>query len=164
MAATIRTSTWRGRPEPDALELAVLEDAQELHLDVGGELADLVQEQRAPVGQLEAADLRPGRPGEGALLVAEQLALDEGRRQGRAVDLDEGPVPARAPVVDGVGQQLLAGARLAEEQHRAGRGRHLGDLREDLEDGRALADDRVEPLLTPDLGAEVDRFRFQLGS
>ena len=46
----------------DALELAVLEDAEELRLDVEGELADLVEEERAPVGQLEAADLRRRSP------------------------------------------------------------------------------------------------------
>ena len=39
---------------PDALELAFLQHAQELHLDVRRQIADLVQEDRAAVGQLEA--------------------------------------------------------------------------------------------------------------
>ena len=119
MAATIRTSTRRVRRRADSLELPVLEDPEQLHLEIGGELADLVEEERAPVGQLEAARLRRRRAGEGALLVAEQLAFDEVRRQGRAVDRDERRASAGARLVDGVGQQLLAGARLAEEQHRA---------------------------------------------
>ena len=52
-------------------------------------LADLVEEQRAALGQLEAAPLARLRAGEGALLVAEQLGLDQRLRQRRAVDLDE---------------------------------------------------------------------------
>ena len=53
---------------------AFLCDQQELGLDMGGQLADLIQEQRAVVGQLDLADLAGGGgPGEGALLIAEQL-------------------------------------------------------------------------------------------
>ena len=39
----------------DPLELALLQDAQQLDLHVQRELADLVEEQRAAVGQLEPA-------------------------------------------------------------------------------------------------------------
>ena len=45
----------------DALELALLQRAQELHLHLDRDLADLVEEERAAVGELEAARLR-GRP------------------------------------------------------------------------------------------------------
>jgi hypothetical protein len=38
----------------DALELALLQHAQQLHLDGRGDLADLVEEERAAVGLLEA--------------------------------------------------------------------------------------------------------------
>ena len=101
----------------DPLELAFLEDAEQLGLRLGGQLADLVEEERAAVGQLEPADPAGDRAGERPLLVAEQLALDEARGQGRAVDLDQrltGP-PARG--VDGPGDQLLAGAGLAGDEH-----------------------------------------------
>ena len=40
----------------DALELALLQDAQELRLQIRGNLADLVEEQRAAVGELEPPD------------------------------------------------------------------------------------------------------------
>ena len=40
----------------DALELAGLEHAQQLRLQVQRDVGDLVEEQRAAVGQLEAAD------------------------------------------------------------------------------------------------------------
>ena len=53
------------------------------------QLADLVEEQRAAVGQLEAAlALRDGA-GERALLVTEQLALEQRLGQRRAVDRHE---------------------------------------------------------------------------
>ena len=61
----------------DALEAALLEHAQQLGLQLGLELADLVEEERAAVGQLEPAALALGRAGERALLVAEQLALEQ---------------------------------------------------------------------------------------
>ena len=93
-----------------ALELLLLQDAQQLGLQLQRDVADLVQEQRAPVRQLEAADLLADGAGEGALLVAEQLALQQPRGDGRAVELDEGAARARAQVVHGAGDEFLARA------------------------------------------------------
>ena len=62
----------------------VLQDAQQLGLRLERHLADLVEEQGAPVGGLEAPLALAQRAGEGAALVAEQLGLDErvrGRRR-----------------------------------------------------------------------------------
>src|SRR5207249_8448713 len=83
-----------------ALELALLEHTQELHLRLRGQLPDLVQEDRPAVRELEAAGPAFRGAGEGALLVAEELALDEPARQGRAVHLDQRSLPATAPRVD----------------------------------------------------------------
>ncbi len=98
-----------------------------------------------------AASKRPGArvdgPGERALLVAEELALEERLRQGGAGHLDEGPVPSRAVLVERLGEQLLAGAALAEEQHRGGGGGHLADRLEDRQHLRALAHQVVEAVL-----------------
>jgi hypothetical protein len=55
----------------DALEPALLQDAQQLGLQLGLELADLVEEERAAVRQLEPPALALGGAGERALLVAE---------------------------------------------------------------------------------------------
>ena len=109
----------------DALEAPVLEDPEQLRLQLGGELAHLVEEEGRPVGQLEPAPPLRLRAGEGALLVAEELALGEGRGQGGAVDLHERPVLPRAERVDRVGDQLLAGARLPLDEHRGRHRRHL---------------------------------------
>ena len=90
-------------------------------------LADLVEKQRAAVGLLEQAALLRLGVGEGAALVAEQLALQQVLRNRRAVHLDERPFATAGRVApDQVGDQLLAGARLALHQHRRVGG--LGDL------------------------------------
>src|SRR5262245_54390515 len=68
----------------DALETARLQDAQQLGLQLGLELADLVEEERAAVGELEPAALALARAGERALLVAEELALEQRLGQRRA--------------------------------------------------------------------------------
>src|SRR5947207_619951 len=65
------------RAATDALNLALLEDAEELGLGLHGHLADLIQEKAPAVGQLEAAAPPGEGTGEGAILVAEQLALHE---------------------------------------------------------------------------------------
>ena len=70
----------------DALELALLEDAQELRLQERAHLGDLVEEERAAGGLLDATDLARDRAGERALLVAEQLRLEELLGQRGAVD------------------------------------------------------------------------------
>ena len=73
----------------EAPERLLLQHAQQLGLERQRNLADLVQEQSALVGQFEQpALLRPG-VGERALLVAEQLALQQGFGNRRAVDGQE---------------------------------------------------------------------------
>src|SRR5207249_2797829 len=99
----------------DALEALLLEQAQQLRLRQRGHFADLVEEQRAARALLELADALALGAGERALLVAEQLALQEGFGDGGTVDSQERPLPAAAVLVDGAGDQLLAGAALAED-------------------------------------------------
>jgi hypothetical protein len=84
----------------------------------------------------------PVAPGEGALLVAEELALDQVVGNGRAVDRDEGLAGPVAVLPDRARHQLLAGAALA--------GDHDGDvarrdLADDLED--LLHHGRAEPTI-----------------
>ena len=70
-----------GAAEP--LELLLLQHAQQLRLQLQRNVADLVQEQRAAVRELEATDALRDRAGERALLVPEQLALEQARREWR---------------------------------------------------------------------------------
>ena len=59
----------------DALELAFLQHAQQLGLEGRRNLADLVEKQRALVGQFEAALALADAPGERALLMTEQFGF-----------------------------------------------------------------------------------------
>ena len=102
----------------EPLDPLVLEHAQELDLDVERQVTNLVEKDRRFVGELEAPDLARQRSGIGAFLPAEQLAFDQRRRDGRAVDADHGAAAAPAQLVHLRGKQLLAGPRLAEEQDR----------------------------------------------
>src|SRR5207244_10160029 len=111
-----------------ALELLLLQDAQQLGLQLRRDVADFIKEQRALVGQLETADLLRDGAGEGALLVAEQLALQEPGGNGRAVEFDKCPLPAGAQVVKGTSNEFLARARLAENEDGGVGGRDGLDL------------------------------------
>src|SRR5690606_21279231 len=91
----------------DAAHRLLLERAQQLRLDRGRQLADLVEEDRPAVGGLDRALARRGRAGERAARRAEELGLEEALGHRGAVDGDEGPVGALAGLVDGAGDQLL---------------------------------------------------------
>src|SRR5262249_5112029 len=96
----------------DALEAALLEDAQELDLDGQRHVVDVVQEERAAVRELEAALALPVRVRERALLVAEELRLEQRLGERPARDRDEGGVRARAGAVDRARDPFLARAAL----------------------------------------------------
>ena len=72
----------------------------------------------AATGLLEQPALCHLRVRESAALVPEERALHERLRDRRAVDLDEGVGTARATAVDRLRDHVLAGARLAREEHR----------------------------------------------
>ena len=99
--------------------------------------------------------LRCSAPVNAPRLVAEQLRLDQAVGQRRAAHLDERLVGARRVVVDGVRDQLLAGARLAANQHGGvGRG-HLRHLLVHLAHRPAGADDAREVVALLQLLAQV---------
>ena len=142
-----------GAPQP--LELALLQDAQQLHLRRQVDVADLVEEERAALGELEAALLPLLRAGERAPLVAEQLGFDQAVGQRRAAHLDERLVGARRVVVDGVRHHLLAGARLAADEDRRVGGGDLRHLLVHLAHRAAAADDAREVVALAQLLAQV---------
>ena len=98
---------------PDALELALLQKAEELDLQRRAHLADLVEEERAAVRQLELALSLHARAGVGAALVAEQLGLEQVSGIAPQLIATNGRVAARAVGMDGPRQELLARAALA---------------------------------------------------
>ena len=101
----------------DPIELAIGQDPQQAGLGVGWHVADLVEEQSAAVGLLEAPAPQVGRAGERALFMAEQLGFHQVLGDRRHVQGDERRSRPRAVAMQGMGYQLLAGAGLAVDQH-----------------------------------------------
>ena len=93
------------------LDASFLEDAQQLGLGVGVEIANFIQEHGSTLGLLEAADASGLRPGEGAPFVAEQFALQERFGNRRAIDGDKGLIRAVAVLIKGSGRSALCRCR-----------------------------------------------------
>jgi hypothetical protein len=73
-------------------------------------VADLVEEEGAAVALLKLADAAAVRPGEGTLLVPEQLGFEQVLRDGGAVKEEKRCLGPGAVLVDGAGDQFLGGA------------------------------------------------------
>ena len=133
-----------------ALKLAMLNHPEQLGLQLQRQFPDLVETKGGTIGDLEPADLPGIGPGKCPLLPAEQFALNQIARQGSAVDGDQGPIPARAHVVDGGGDQILSRTGLAEDEDRCVR---RGDLLRSIKD-------ILETIALPENMAEL-MFRFE---
>src|SRR5205823_3027612 len=140
----------------DAPELPLLEHAQELDLQLDRHLRDLVEKDRAALGHLEVALALPDGVGERALFVTEDLRLDEERRNGAAVECDEWLAAPARERVDRIRHDLLARARLADDEDvRVGVRDHL-DLFEELLHPRRLADQMPERAHLLELTAKLE--------
>src|SRR4030095_16007493 len=104
---------------------AVLEDAQDFRLGVQAHVADLVEEERAPVRLFELPCPVNDGAGEPALHVAEQLTLNQLARDGCTRHLDKRLVRSRRLAMDRTSNELLAGTILARDEHARRRATHL---------------------------------------
>ena len=152
-----------GLVAPDALELVLLQDAQDLDLCLLGHLPDLVEEDGAAVGQLESADAALHRARERASLVAEQLGLEQRGGQRRAVELDERAIMPLAVEMDRARDQLLTGTRLPGDQDRGVGARHPSHFFERLEERWAGPHDLLEIVDRLDLFLQVEVLRLPAG-
>ncbi len=105
-------------PPAHRRHLARLEHAEKLGLQGKAHVADLIEEDRPPFGVAEGARARRMRAGEGAALMAEELALEEIGRDRRAIHRNERPRPAAAEAVDGARHHFLASPGLAGDEDR----------------------------------------------
>src|SRR5215475_1128333 len=144
-----------------ALKLSFLKGAQELRLDFGGNVANLVQEQRALVSQFESTDLLRDSTSEGSPLVAEEFAFQQARRYRCAIHFDEGASFAAAVIVNGTGDQLFPRSRLTQKQDGRIAGRHRLHKLEDMTQCRTLTDDFFKVKLAAYLVFEVQLFLCQ---
>ena len=139
----------------DAANDLIFHDAEKLGLEEGREFADLVEEERAAVGDLEKALLHGLGVGEGSLFMAEEFGFDEGFGNRRAVDGDEGAVVAGAFVVENLGDEVLAGTALALDEDGGGlAGGDLTNKTHQLGGFLRSADDLVGAGLAAHLAAE----------
>jgi hypothetical protein len=146
----------------DALELALLQHAQQFALQLERDLANFIQKQRPAVGQLKASGAVAHGAGERAFDVTEEFALEQFARDRSAIDLDERAVATPAAFVNGAGDEFLARARLALDKYgRFGR-RDLMELHQRLVERGAAADDFAEGQLLRDLFAQVGVLQLQL--
>ena len=156
MAERIRTLTLIGSFEPTRVISPFSSTRSSLIWVARGMSPTSSRNMRAAVGVLELAHPIGRGVGERALDVAEQLALEDVLAQRGAVQGHERLVLARAVLVDRLGDQLLARARLALDQH-AGVGRrdplepldHVAHL-------RAVADDALEAELLVEPALQLD--------
>ena len=151
-----RTSTRISCGAADALERLLLQEPQQLGLERRHHLGDFVEEHRAAVGALQqAALLQPG-VGERATLVTEQLALEELLGQGGTRDVHERPRRPIARVMNHLGNQILAGAAFAGEEHgRRRAGRDPGHQVPERGHRRRCADDALEAVGPGRVGSDT---------
>jgi hypothetical protein len=124
---------WLGAPE--SLDHSFLEDTEQLHLDIGRELANLVEEESGLVGGLEPTDLPHHRAGEGAAFMSKELAFDERARNRGAADPNHRALSLLAHLVNFLGEEFFPHTRLAQQQHRGRHGRDLFGLCKSVPDG-----------------------------
>ena len=90
-----------------------------------GDIPDFVHKQGPTVGRLDQTRLGDLRAGKCAFLMSEQLAGDQGIGHGAAIKSDERPPGPGAESMHHAGDQFLASARFARNQHRAVSAGHL---------------------------------------
>ena len=125
------------------MQALLLQHAHQLHLRAQSHVANFIEKDGAVIGLFEPPDPPRFRPSESAALVAEQFAFQQRFRNGRAVDGDEGRVGPIAVLVEGAGDQLLAGARFTADEHVHRLGSDTANLLVDGLHGGALANQGV---------------------
>ena len=126
---------------PEAFYLSLLENPQKLDLEGQRKLTDFVEEKGPLARRLETPDSTFAGAGEGALLEAEELGLDERFRQRGTAHPEIGFGAPRRVEVNGRGDHLLAGAAFTVNDHRGVRIADQSDEIEDLPHWLGLADD-----------------------
>jgi hypothetical protein len=111
----------------DALELLLLQYAQQLRLQIESHLRDFIEQKRTTMGSLERTWYAFDRTRKGAALVSEKSAFHESFGQCSAIQLDEWAVGAVTLMVNRAGDQLFAGARFALQQNSGTSWRRCGN-------------------------------------
>src|SRR5438093_8640863 len=116
----------------ERLDLSFLQCTQELRLRGEGKVDNLIEKKASALCQLELPLLALMCPRERALLVTEELRLDQGVRDRAAVDRDKRLLASSTQLMNRASDELLAGAGLALDEHSQRGLGHLLDLLDDL--------------------------------
>jgi hypothetical protein len=109
------------------------------------QVSHLIEKQRPGVRFFEQPRFCVLRVGEGALLVAEQLAFEQGWWNGCAIHGHERSRPSGTAFMKRPGQHLFSRARISVDQHRhVAVGKHPCGLRKRFAKGLALTDHLAE--------------------
>jgi hypothetical protein len=133
----------------------LLQYAQQLDLDFGWKLANLIEKDRAATGKFKPSDTLFGRSRKSSLFVTEEFAFDKTGRQCGAVDLNQRPITARTGGMYCTRDQFLAGSGLSQDQNSGVGECNQADLIHHGVQRRAAADDLVEVVELPDFLLEV---------
>ncbi|MGB9004665.1 MAG: hypothetical protein WCB96_02970 [Candidatus Aminicenantales bacterium] len=125
------------------MDFSLFQDAQHLGLRFQAHVSDFIQEDCPAVGLVKLARFALGGARKSALLMAEELRLDELLGNGRAVHLDERLLGPQAVVVDGPGNKLLARSALSVDKHGGVGGRRFEDILPQLLHQGMVADELV---------------------
>ncbi len=118
----------------------LLQGAQQLDLHGERQFTDFIEKQGAAARCLEQAFAVAAGAGEAALAMAEEFAFHQLGRDRAAVDRHERTGSAGAALMDEAGDDFLAGAGFAKDEHRRlGAGKFFG-LGAELDEGRRGAD------------------------
>src|SRR6266404_6753106 len=134
----------RGTGAAYSLELALLENTEQLGLKLHWHVSDFIQKQCAAVRQRKSADMRIDRSGKGSALVPEKLAFEKAGRHRRTVHFDEIPAAAWAELVNRARDNFLARPGFASDQDGGVRWRHGLDFREDRAEAATAPHDRLQ--------------------
>jgi hypothetical protein len=108
------------------------------------------------MGEFETADALGDGAGEGAAFVAEEFAFEQAGGDGGAIHFDKGVVVARAEIVNGAGDEFLAGAGFAVNENGGIGGTDGFEFFQNFLERGAFADDLVEHGGLVDFLAEGD--------
>src|SRR5271163_1525261 len=99
------------------LHFTLLQSAQQLSLQIDGQISDLAKEYRASTGRFQQAWLSVIGSRKGAFHVTEELGFDQRGNERRTIYRNEGLVAPVAQVMNGAGHQLFSRSAFAEHQH-----------------------------------------------
>src|SRR5262249_23514433 len=101
---------------PHPLKFLLLQYPQERDLRFHGEITDFIQKERATVSGFKPAHSPLQCAGEGSLFVTKQLGSNQGLRNRRTVDADEGSVCAFRSPMQCMRNQLLTRSGFAQDK------------------------------------------------